>query len=498
MNCINRHYYQKNFCAFFIFLFFCCTSLHADRQEKIGRSFMFTRPLFAYLPLADAGWHELIYKKTHAHGACLAITPAYQHSTKSTKINRYFSPAPIDTILVAGDQAPENIKCKRGVRAEWLQLAPTYVGQFHFNPIQSQAALIVDYNQDLWPCTDTPFFKDTYISISLPIVHVKNNLELVQCGATGAGTEFPTTLSQAFANPAWHYAKIAPKKTKTTLGELKLRWGMFFLQEEHNQFGYYFGLSLPTSKKQNPVYWFDAVAGYDGHLGINGGIACQFLLNRNPERCTVCFFANFDDVLLVKNHQIRTFDLKEKPWSRFLLFNSNPANSCPQTNIPGVNVLTRKVAVHPYNVTDFSAGWRVRTRHCEWEIGYNLWGHAQENLKLYDEEKHTSCCPTEWGIAGLLPGTTASKSTIANRIPKTYDTDGCGNPLFIPIKDCDIDVKSAAASSSVNHAVHMSLSVFCTGTRADGLFSVGLFAEYPQRNSALQTWGIWGKIGASF
>ena len=495
---VRQNFYPQALCAFFIFLFLPYGHLRADRQEKFGRSFMFTRPLFDYLPLQEAGWHELIHKTTHAHGVCLHITPAYQHSRERAAVNRYFSPKDKNSLLVAGDNAPESIVCSRDIRAEWLQLAPTYQGTFHFNPQQEQAGLIFGYHQDMRPYTQTTFFKDTYVSASAPLVHVRNRLEIVQCDASSTSTHYPATLAQAFANPAWCAAQIAPNTTRTELGELRLRWGLFFLQEQYHQVNFYFGLSLPTGKKQNATYWFDSVAGYNGHLGVNGGITCQFLLNRDPSKCAVSFFANLDDLLLVENHQLRTFDLQGKPWSRFLLYNSNPANSCPQNNVPGVNILTRKTSVQPYNIADFSAGWRMRTAHCEIEIGYNLWGHGQEELKLYNEEKHDACCPAQWGIAGSLPGTTASQSTIAQRIPATYDADTSGNPIFIPFKECDIDLLSAAASSAINHAVHGTVSFFGTGKRMDGLFSLGFFTEYPQRNSALQVWGVWGKLGASF
>ncbi len=471
---------------------------HANRQEKYGRSFMFTRPLFDYLPLQEAGWHELIYKTAHAHGACLHVTPAYQQSRQRDAVNRYFAPFPLNNLLVAGDNTPDNLKCARTIRAEWLQLAPTYQGIFHFKPEQRQTGLIFGYHQDMHPYTTTPFFKDTYVSISAPLMQVTNKLAIEQCDVSGTSTHFPQTLAQAFANPSWCAAKVAPKTERTELGELRLRWGLYFLQEQYNQLSFYFGLSLPTSKEQNAAYWFDAVTGYNGHFGVNGGITCQFLLNRDPENCAVSFFFNLDDLLLVSNHQTRTFDLKDKPWSRFLLYNSNPANSCPQNNVPGVNILTRKVEAHPYNIADFSAGWRVRTKQCEIEIGYNLWGHGQEILKLYNEEKYETCCPAQWGIAGLLPGTTASKSTISQRIPDTYDTDTSGNPIFIPFKECDIDLLSAASSSSINHAAHAVVSFFGVGKRMDSVLSLGGFAEYPQRNSALATWGIWGKFGASF
>src|SRR5207244_8999669 len=95
--------------------------------------------------------------------------------------------------------------------------------------------------------------------------------------------------------------------------------------------------------------------------------------------------------------QLRTFDLVNKPWSRYMQYNRK--NGPPNENIPGVNVLTLKTRVKPFGLFDFTMGMRVKTLHFEYELGYNIWGHAQE--QLYLREEFISQCRPEFGIAGV-------------------------------------------------------------------------------------------------
>lgn len=161
------------------------------------------------------------------------------------------------------------------------------------------------------------------------------------------------------------------------------------------------------------------------------------------------------------------------------------------TIIPGVNKLTREVVVNPYTLVDLCAGWRLRTKKFEFELGYNLWGHGKEKLNftedLYpDNSEH----PVPFGILGSAPGITASNSDIDDLAPD--------DATFVEVNDSDFDHKSASAATALNHGIHFSMGAIHQGEKVDGFFGWGAFIDIPEKNSSPLYYGFWGKIGASF
>ena len=243
---------------------------------------------------------------------------------------------------------------------------------------------------------------------------------------------------------------------------------------------------------------FEPLVGYNGHFGFGTGVNFQIGLNRNDEFYDVCLFLNLEGVFLTRNWHYRTFDLKGRQWSRYLLFNKK--GGPPDQNIPGVNILTRRVKVRPYNIVDFSTGFRIKSEHFEAELGYNIWGHGAERIECV---RRFEC---EWGIAGISQdgdqfARSASLSTICHQ-EATEEEDipenGEQEPVFVPITDMDLNLDSAESQGALNHKVHAAGGFERKGTSVDVFLGAGAYYEIPQKNSALKTWGAWLKLGGSF
>jgi len=270
------------------------------------------------------------------------------------------------------------------------------------------------------------------------------------------------------------------------------------LDDDNNQVASFTSILIPTDGKAEGKYLFEPLVGYNGHLGIGAGANFQFGLNKSRENFDLCFFLNLEALFLIRNMQKRTFDLKCKPWSRYLLFKH--ADGHIHDIYPGVNVLTQFVKVRPYNMVDLSMGFRFKTEHTELEVGYNIWGHGEEKIECL--QKFTKC----WGIAGLQQeGDTkprsASLSTICSReataAEKTED-QASSEFKFIPIDECDLDKDSAASQGALNHRVHVAFGYEGPGDKVNGFVGLGGYYEIPQKNSALKNYGFWFKLGGSF
>jgi hypothetical protein len=475
--------------------------------ETLGRSFMFTRPLNQQLSTDQAFRYELIHNK---HGDMLSyveLIVSAQQSVPFQGCGRYFLPECKTELLVAGDDLEHDL-LTRDIRAEWLGLPDGFHGNMSLNPEQRQLAGTLVYNQDLSKFGTTSLLRNAWVEITVPVITVENNLNLVQQNVTGAvphtnayGQPQPQDIIQAFRQPAWDFAKIEGQRSVIRLAEINLKVGKTYLSDEHFLISYYTMFSIPTGNEQNPAVLFDAVAGNNGHVGWGAGVNFQVLLNRDPSVYAACWFLNIQELFLIKNTQRRTLDLRDKPWSRYLQL--VPKNGPVGYTVPGVNVLTREVHVHPYSYIDFSTGLRLQSAHAEFEVGYNIWGHGREKLCLacrfepnYGIAGDQTLAECTSGFAFGSHAITASGSTIKERGQNDVNADG--QCVFVPIGEHDLDMQSGATDGAINHKIHASLGFFSHGEKIDGLLGFGIFFDMPQRHTALQLIGGFAKCAAAF
>jgi hypothetical protein len=420
------------------------------------------------------------------------MTPFYQKSLYQDQATRYFLINGKTELLVAGDAITSD-QFTRDVRAEWLGLPSDFEGTVSVYPRQQQIGCWLEYNQHIKRFFDMDLFSNMWVSIRLPLTIVDNRLNpRYRTLQAGTPTTPITSLEQAFNNPAWHFSKFKPETQSINLSELRISVGRTFIDSDYFQLSYETTILIPMGSHQNPKFLFDAFVGLNNHAGFGNKATLQILLNRNPIHAAWTFFVNLEGILLIPNRQHRTFDLrndiepvlKQKEWSRFMLFTQQGG-----AIVPGVNALTRKVTVKPYNIIELSTGWRLNIRSYEFEVGYNLWTHGEERLDfeggIYED---SSVLP--FGILGSAPGITASNSTISTLAPN--------DASFVAITNGDFERRSAAAATALNHQGHVAFGVVHKTAKVDSFIGAGFFIEVPQVDGALKVWGLWSKIGAAF
>ena len=477
-------------------------SLHSSKQEIFGRSFMLVRPASYNLAMDQQLWHNFVYAKEGPAYGGFQFIPFYQDSRKKSKSTRYFLFNGKNELLIAGDANTPDV-LQRDIRAEWVGLPTDFRGKLSVNPAQKQIGFTIMYNQDLKPITDMEFLQDWSIGIEVPIIGVENDINLQQCDMSSTGTEVNTQkdIASAFNQAAWRYAKIPNKsQTLTRPEKVKITVGRAMMSEDYFQVASNLSLSIPIASHQDPEFMFSPVVGMDHHLGWGGAVFMQTVLNRDAKDFAFTFFLNLEGTFFFRNSQYRTYDLKGKPWSRYMLFTRK--NSAPGVVKPGVNILTLDSTVRPYGFADFSTGFRIYAKMFEIELGYDVWGFGGERVELREElnsEFNFRCEGlNEFGIAGSgtivsrgqLSQATASGSTIAQRAAD--DTE------FVGITENDIDLCSAAAGSILNHKAHVAVGIEHIGDQMNAFGGAGAFVEYAQKNGTLASWGVWFKIGGTF
>ena len=477
----------------------CMTLSMYAKREVFSRSFMYTKPGYYDIVMEQALWHDIEFnKKGHVRGGFQAI-PFFQNSMSLDKNARYFLMNGKTELLVAGDQQTADLET-RDIRAEWVNLPSTFRGFLSVNPKQQQKGCLFEYHQDLKTWFDVRFLRDMYIQIQLPVSVVKNNIHLTQTNVINQGTDFPQNIIQAFNQPSWCFSRIDNcQKKKVGVAELTIKLGTSYISEEFLQLDYYTVLAIPTGNKQNGETMFEPVNGNNHHLGIGGGLNIQVPFNRDTTNFAFCGFIDLESVILIRNKQFRTYDLFDKPWSRFLLMNVIGAQ--PNTNQPGVNYMTQRITAKPFNIVDFALGWRFHTPTMEAEIGYGIWGHGNErtNLKqpapahifgLNGTTPVITDQPIPFGIAGSAPGKTASRSTIAFKAPDDLE--------FVPITTCDLDPQSGESYGGFAQRAFGSIGWINKGETSDSILGIGWSVDVPFHNSLLQLWKVWIKLAATF
>jgi hypothetical protein len=448
------------------------------KSDKSSQSFLFTRPAHQNLALHQAFWYGSLFNKDKK--TAVQVNSHYQKSWRSDKIRQYFLLA--DRTLVKVNRTATD----RDVLPEWLGLPDDFSGLVTFSPEQEQIGGSIEARRNIGPLFGFDFFKDWWIQAALCVASVKNNLKLVQSNVQNpaASTLDVYDITTAFNNPDWTYSKINGEQTRTGVSEVRIGLGTTLLSDGRSYAATYSAVSIPGRKKVSNTYLFDSQVGFNGHVGVIWGANLQAPLTRVNDPFLVTFNINLENNFLIRNHQYRTFDLKTKEWSRFL--NMRKQDQTIDTTTPGVNVLTHLVRVSPHAIIDFSTSLRCTINSLEAEIGYGLWAHGGDKIKITNP-----VWKEEYGIAGSTTNTSASESTIKTR--------ASNDSTFTLIKQTNLNLTSAEMLPVAVHKVHASLGYRGGGKRGGGHFGIGAYGEFPRNSTkALATWGFWAKAGGAF
>ncbi len=470
-------------------LLICLTISHLSfcSTEFTSQSFMFTRPVGQNSVAQDALWHNIVHNK---HGKSLSsfhITGIYKRSIEQNKTKKYFLFDGKTVLKIRGDSIASELNT-RDIRAEWLNLPANFSSEITIDPEQKQSGLILEYNFDFKKKFKNSLLEQYSLTISAPLVLVENNINFKEFNIQNPGTtaNSPANATESFSQQQFHYGKIINKQRSTIdIAHIAVKLGTTYMSKNNFQVAYFSQLLFPTAQKDEAHYMFESIAGNNGHIGIGAGAHFQFPINRNNEKCDICFFLNLENIFFIRRKHTRVLDLNNKPWSRYLLLNKQ--NEGDNQNIPAINILSQQVIVRPYNMIDATFGWRFKTDRVELELGYNIWGHGAEKLEF--ENDHTF--DEVYGIAAPAGGIlSASASSIK--------TQSAADAAFTPIKKSNLDLKSGASKSTLTHKIQLAGGIIKEGNFIDGTLGLGIFYEVPQKNSALKLWGIWTKIAASF
>ncbi len=244
-------------------------------------------------------------------------------------------------------------------------------------------------------------------------------------GAYIAGDTVVTNTTSTFTQ--LKFAKInACREAKTTLADIHLTLGYNFLNCTDYHLGVGLRLVAPTGSRPEGEFFFEPMIGNGKHWEVGAHLTGHAALWSGCDNTmSLNFYADATITHMISAEQRRTFDLKGKPFSRYMLAeqlgtpvanglagsNNPPANPpfnqpiaqfknvfTPVANISTLDVRV-SVAIQAELAAQFTFGW-CNTR---WDLGYNFWTRSCEKIK---SDCPSSACQliafeeNKWGLKG--------------------------------------------------------------------------------------------------
>lgn len=442
------------------------------RTDHTNKIFMFSRPAYQNAVALWNRWDTTVLRKDRDSRAAAQGLVFYQKSIDWFKSGAYFLFNCKDLVTVKGnDFAPNPNECD--VRAEWLRLPADTNTTLSLNPRQRQAGAIFSYNQDFAAWISHSFFAHLWGDVTLIFSQVKNSLN--------PKSDDPDLLS-ALDRTELKYAQFYRGEHKRGgLAEAKLSLGATFLDNcDGFMLAFASGFGIPGERRVRPDYIFEPFLGTNGHFNMSSSIIFAMPIFVCEDRGDIIqFVGTLEHRFYLDKREWRTFDLNEKPWSRYLLIRKEGESA----TIPATQVLTRLVEVHPHSFVNVAGSFVFTHEGIGLEAGYELWARSDEEIRWGEQNCYERVPRLEqYGIAGT--GTnSASLSTI--------DHQAANDTTFTFLKESFIDLRTGAAPSTGSHRLHAAISYQNLWSFSG---SIGGFFEWPHTDGCLKNYGMWGKL----
>lgn len=215
--------------------------------------------------------------------------------------------------------------------------------------------------------------------------------------------DFPTLSSTVGFEPLRFSRFERTRQNKTSLAEIQMALGYNFFQADNYHFGLNFRVYAPTGNHPDGELLFQPIVGNGKHWEVGAGLTthCTFWESEDEESSFGFYLdANFTHVC--KAHQTRTFDLKCKPNSRYMLAermgtsvinlfahpgegviagSTAPSAQFKNLFVPVANLTTLKVSVSNPVQIDLSALFNYTICGISIDLGYNFWSISCEKIE---------------------------------------------------------------------------------------------------------------------
>lgn len=526
-------------------LLLCAASLLVAQQIEAasgaiatGHTFFSVRPHFETgSPEREAFFrNEKVDARENGWGGAMQAVVYGGQSVKSCRLAEFFMPFGKRSLNVfefdptVGDPTGGDLNPAKDVEARNFNIHTvngTFNSVIEFSPEQKYIGIGFSYKQALWRCDD---HSNLWLEVAFPVERIQNSMGLTEkvnndgggaAAGTGLdGTPFQANMIEAFNQDGWKYGKInaCHHLTKWGVGylELKLNWSSAY--NDCCRLDTFIGMIAPTGSKvdaKNAAYVFSPVVGNNHHWGFLFGGEMQFKLWECGKHSLSSAY-DLSGRLLLKNHQIRSFDLEDKQWGRYLALYTQPQAAAafaavdPNSGTSGINQFTRKVQVEPRYSADSNSALIYRYCGLSVEAGYNLFIREAERI----------CPATPWittdsssaaiaaaacdqnhplAIQSILgDGALNQARTIGKNFDGADEPYNVSNFANMQLQQNSADLDSAAHPAIISNTIYGGIGYEWDACTVPMFVALGGSYEFSRANTTLERWMAFGKFGLSF
>lgn len=437
-------------------------------------------------------------------------------STNSDQLSRYFSVGGKHVMRVKSSTSVVDDAPAGDILADYFNVF-TANGQFEstisFCPEQSTFGFLFYGRKGFLQNEEKE--RGFWASISFPVMRVQNNMNLKETVTNDGGgvstTASPTAvanMTEAFNQSGWKYGKIpCGNLHKVGVADVELKVGYEWLEHEPCHLESYIGMVIPAGNKPDGEYLFEPIVGNGKHFGLmwGGAFGATFYEDEARDRNLRVEFTAHSQYLFSRE-QIRSFDVKYKPWSRYMGVYANIADATEASGLatpayqanyqtPGINIFTRPVDVTPGFSHNVTSALTYSCKKLYAEVGCNVYARQDECLEL-------ECSFADDAAFKALPGG-GETSTIRN-ITGNATLDGAGvitlaNYETAVIQESDLDLNSAASPAYMSYTLYGTIGYRCDEYKYPVVAALGgSFEDAVETNGGISRWLVWGKVGFSF
>ncbi len=523
----------------------CNDNDDSSRLEATGKTTLAIHPLFV------SQQPEMVssFRSNHSHeredgrgGAFEAVL--FGSRTSSGKdLARYFFYDGLDKLTVA-EVGPVEGAAGFGMQNLLAQdfniftVNGDFASTITIDPIQSVIGLGLYDRQSFWKNFDKG--RGFWLSVSTSIQHVKNTMNLCEFvsndggGVDEAANEFAfANMIEAFAQPDWCFGKICAGSSmkKTGLADIEFKIGYEWLQLEPAHMESYIGVVIPTGNKNKAEYVFEPIVGRGKYVGIMFGssLGLEIWTSDIGDKNIRFELANHTEILF-KRDQMRSFDLKHRPWSRYLPVYANEEEAAAAADLigtdplhaqnmstPGINVFTQQLKVKPGLTHDINTAFIFTWNRFQAEAGYNFLAKRAEIVEFDCPWQPVVALKHFLGDGQTNPIRTIHGNPYYEQIVSSITVPAVGpipvpptsDLLLIPvqlanydtavIQQFDLDLNTAATPAILTNTLYGTLGFTLTEREYPLFGNVGGSFTFSKSNDAApRKWVLWAKMGLSF
>jgi hypothetical protein len=449
------------------------------------------------------------------------LTPFISYSKNNAILGEYFLPGGRNNLYVSGDLDyfdPNTDKIMRrdidssafGITDSKFQSVIRITPESQMYGVGCLGQYIFNFNNN-----NTPRWS---LQIASPIYNKKHTLRIKESIKNYSDNFLQTnsiqSMKEALSNKhikynRWNFDNDG--MNKTNIGDIEFNILLNILASARCSTEAYLGIIIPTQglheeKKNKAHIIFEPTIGNGGHVGLQYGTNVTIMNSENSER-TLKFIISTNSTYLFANKQYRSFDLKDRPWSRYLptYLNFKPYNATiggtpvNTTVEPLVNTLTLQSTISP-NFSITSTAEIMYTK--DWynlSAGYSFYAQQSESVMIEDDYQTITL---KSGNPSALDNVINPNRTINMRFVNedlTITTSDRSRSQYFTaiIKSSDIDKTSATHPGILTGSVFGKIS-FVLNEENNATVGLGGSYRFSHTNTAIEYATGWLNFMISF